>query len=242
MPEPASLVLIHGHGVDASIWEGVYAGLAESRVVLKPDFAQLSSHTTIEGYAEDLHTRLEAAQVNKVVLVGHSMGGYIALAFAEKYPEKMRGLVLFHSTAFADDEAKKEQRLQVIKKLDAEGSRAFLETAITGMFAPENRTKMGTTIKQLIDRYSRLPKEALHAGIQAIRSRPDRTEVLRRATYPVMIVAGRQDQVVPFEKSQQLMDMAPTTQGIVLEQAGHLGMIEQPDQALEALKAFLSRL
>jgi pimeloyl-ACP methyl ester carboxylesterase len=234
------LVLIHGHGVDASIWDGIYADLSVTIPVLKPDFAQLANHETIEAYAEDLHARLQSVQVTGVKLVGHSMGGYIALAFAERYPNLVKGICLFHSTAYADDEAKKEQRRQVMTKLNAEGSRAFLQTAITNMFAPDNRDKMRDTVVSLIEQYSDLPKEALYAGIQAIMSRTDRTQVLQQASYPVMIVAGRYDQLVPFEKSQQLADAIPSIKLTVLEESGHLGMIEEPKAALAAIQSFVA--
>ncbi|MFD2570706.1 alpha/beta fold hydrolase [Spirosoma soli] len=239
MPEPATLVLIHGHGVDASIWDGIYADLALETSVLTPDFARLTNHTTIEAYAEDLLARLQAAQLDKVLLVGHSMGGYMALAFAERCPDYVQGLCLFHSTAYADDEAKKEQRQQVIQKLDASGGRSFLETAITNMFAAENQPKMQQTIVQLIDRYSELPKDALLAGIQAILSRPDRTHVIQQATFPVSIVAGRYDQLVPLEKSQKLAEVVPNVNLTILEHSGHLGMVEEPEASLDALRSFV---
>ncbi|WP_080239303.1 alpha/beta fold hydrolase [Spirosoma rigui] len=242
MSDQFTIVLIHGHGVDASIWKDIYAGLVSDGPVLKPDFARLTQYTTIEGYAGELYDRLQQEGVRNVVLVGHSMGGYLALAFAERHPEMVRGLCLFHSTAFADDETKKIQRQQIINNLSLTGSRPFLETAITNMFAPDNRERMSTQKQALIDQYSSLPPDALQAGIRAIMSRPDRAAVVREAPFPVLLVAGRHDQLVPLEKNQELADTAPGVDLVVLDSSGHLGMIEQPEQALQALHTFIARL
>ncbi|GAB3497669.1 alpha/beta hydrolase [Spirosoma knui] len=240
MSQQTTLCLIHGHGVDASIWDGVYADLSVSSPVLRPDFARLSHLQTIGAYAEELNAYLQKSQVDKVTLVGHSMGGYIALAFAEQYPELVEGLCLFHSTVSADDEAKKEQRRQVIDKLAAEGSRAFLQTAITNMFAPDNRTKMADTVTTLIDRYSDLPSEALSAGVQAMLLRPDRTHVLQHATFPVMIVAGQHDQIIPIEKNRRLAEILSQASLVVLNESGHLGMVEEPEATLQAIQSFVA--
>lgn len=242
MSDPFTIVLIHGHGVDASIWDSVYAGLVSDGTVLRPDFSRVTNLSTIEEYTEILYDQLQADGVQKVALVGHSMGGYIALAFAERHPEMLHGLCLFHSTAYADDEKKKVQRQQVINALSLDGSRSFLETAISNMFAPDNRDRMTTIREELIDRFSALPADALQSGVRAIMSRPDRTHVLQTASFPVLILAGRHDQLVTMEKSRQLADLLPEAQLAVLETSGHLGMIEQPDEALTVLNSFVARL
>ncbi|CCH52245.1 Carboxylesterase bioH [Fibrisoma limi BUZ 3] len=242
MSESVALVLLHGHGVDASIWDGIYAGLSTDARVLRPDFSRLTNHSTIEAYAEDLYGRLQNGQVDKCAVIGHSMGGYIALAFAEKYPDMIQGLGLFHSTAFADDEPKKEQRRQVIRKLDEDGTRSFLETAIPNMFAPDNRDAMSEKVHALIELNSVIPPQALQAGIRAMLSRPDRTHVLKNAAYPVLIVTGQHDQIVPPEKSHELAEMAADTELVVLDASGHLGMIEEPEQAQAAIRQFVDRL
>ena len=242
MRDQFTIVLIHGHGVDASLWDSIYAGLVSDVPVLKPDFARLTQHTTMEGYAGELYDRLQEEGVKNVVLVGHSMGGYMALAFAERHPEMMCGLCLFHSTAFADDETKKIQRQQIINNLTLDGSRVFLNTAITNMFAPANRDRMDDLKQELIDRFSTLPSDALQAGIRAIMSRPDRVEVVKAASFPVLIIAGQHDQLVPIGTSQELAGAVPAAGIVVLETSGHLGMIEQPEESLQALNTFIAQL
>ncbi|GAA4457932.1 alpha/beta hydrolase [Nibrella saemangeumensis] len=242
MPDKPVLVLIHGHGVDASLWDGLYAVLSSEYPIIKPDFSGLTSHDTVEAYAEELYSLLMGAGGKQCVLIGHSMGGYIALAFADAHPEMLLGLGLFHSTAFADDEDRKAKRQQAIEKLENEGSRAFIEDVVPKMFADSNQERMADTLRQLVNKSSAIPAEALVAGIKAIRSRPDRTHVLKNARYPVLLIVGRQDNLVPFDKSQALFDMPADAETLVLENSGHLGMIEQPAETTQAIQEFLRRV
>ncbi|GAB3703957.1 alpha/beta fold hydrolase [Spirosoma flavus] len=239
MNQLEAICLIHGHGVDASIWDGIYADLASNALVLKPDFSRLTSHVSIEAYAEDLFARLQATQAQKVILVGHSMGGYIALAFAEQHPEMVAGLVLYHSTATADDEKKLEARRQTIESLKTEGTAPFIQQQLPKMVAatyPSDKTQA------LIDRFLNLPADALVAGMKAIAGRPDRTHVLRNATYPVLLLLGKDDQLIPYEKTAQLADLSPQIQVAAIENAGHLSMIERPEESLQTLRSFLDKL
>ena len=239
MREKPTLVLIHGHGVDASIWDGIYAGLLSDSPVLRPDFARLTNQTTIDGYANDLYGRLRAEGVNSVVLIGHSMGGYMALAFAERHPPMVRGLCLFHSTAYADDAPKKEQRRQTIESMKTQGSAPFIEKTIPKMVAPDYSS---ADVQKLIGRYRNLPVDALMAGMEAIAGRPDRTHVLRDTPFPVLLVLGKQDQLIPYDKTRTLADLSGRISVATMETSGHLSMIEQPDDALNALKSFVALL
>ena len=242
MPTKPVLVFIHGHGVDASLWDGLYAVLASEYPIIKPDFSRNTRHQTIEAYAEELYGMLSASQVEKCVLIGHSMGGYIALAFAETHPDKLLGLGLFHSTAFADDDDRRAKRQQAIEKLETQGSPAFIEETVPRMFAEPNRERMGDAVRQLTDRGNAIPPDALIAGMKAIRSRPDRTHVLKNASFPVLLIVGKEDNLVPFDKSRELLDMPSDVVPVVLEKSGHLGMLEQPEEALQAIRTFLRKI
>jgi pimeloyl-ACP methyl ester carboxylesterase len=239
MTESLTVVLIHGHGVDASIWNSIDADLVSVMPVLKPDFSRLTTRTTIEGYADELMNYLRTVQVNRVVLVGHSMGGYIALAFAERYPALVAGLVLYHSTATADAADRREQRQQTINELRTQGSAPFIEKQMPKVVAPSYPAEK---IEQLIDRYRTLPADALAVGMEAIMSRPDRTHVLRDASVPMRLVLGKEDQVIPYEKTRKLADLSDLIDVTAINQAGHLSMVEQPVASVNALLSFLDRL
>eukprot|EP01136_Pigoraptor_vietnamica_P003503 Opistho-1_new@32825 len=105
-----AVVLLHGFGEDATIWSGYVPFLQKDFYMIVPEYARLSNLKSIEDYADFVEKEVTSKGFEKCVIIGHSMGGYIALAFAEKYPEKVLGLGLFHSTAFADSDEKKAAR------------------------------------------------------------------------------------------------------------------------------------
>ena len=239
MNQPISIGLIHGHGVDASIWDGVYADLLLAGLVLKPDFSRLTNPTTIEEYAEELYAHFQSEQVEKVVLIGHSMGGYIALAFAEQYPEMVQGLVLYHSTATADDETRRQMRQQAIDGLKTEGATPFIRKQLPKMVSPAYPSEK---TQALVGRFLNLPADALITGMRAIAGRPDRTHILREARFPILLVLSRDDQLIPYEKTAQLAQLSNQISLATIEQAGHLSMIEQPEASVQAIRAFIGQL
>jgi len=241
MNDQLLIALIHGHGVDATIWAGIDAGLSADAPVVVPDFSRVATHTSIDEYAELLHKHLiaETGETGQVVVIGHSMGGYIALAFAEKYPNMTAGLVLFHSTAYADDDARKAQRKETIENLGTNGAAPFIEKTLPKMVAPGFPADK---LQPYIDLYKNLPADALAAGMTAIMNRPDRTHVLREAQFPVLLVLGEEDQVVPFDKTIELSDLSHQISVAPIERAGHLSMVEQPEPALGVLRVFVGQV
>lgn len=241
MNESFLIVLIHGHGVDAAIWSAIDAGLSADAPVVAPDFARVATHTSIDEYAELLHKQVaaETGETGRVILVGHSMGGYIALAFAEKYPDLTAGLVLFHSTAYADDDARKDQRREAIESLNTDGAAPFIEKTLPKMVAPGFPADK---IQPYINLYKNLPADALAAGMTAIMNRPDRTHILRDPGFPVLLILGEEDQLIPFEKTVALADLSHQVSVAPIEKAGHLSMVEQPELALGALRVFMGQI
>lgn len=242
MSEKPVIVLIHGHGVDAAIWNAVYDDLTTHYRVVKPDLSEQTRHETMEAYAEEVFSRLQSSQIESCVLVGHSMGGYIALAFAEQHPELVNGLVLLNSTAFADDEARKQARQKAVETMQDNGSESFIAQTVPKMFGETFSKNNSDVVQQYVQQYSLLPAEALISGVKAMALRSDRTSVLKASAFPVLIIAGQQDQLVPIEKSRELFTAVPNAQTVVLENAGHLGMIESPDEVITAIRGFMDSL
>lgn len=242
MSDKPVIVLIHGHGVNASIWNAVHDNLSADFSIVKPDFSEHTNHESIDAYAEEVFSQLQASQIESSVLVGHSMGGYIALAFAEQHPELVKGLVLVNSTAFADDEAKKQGRQKAVETMQENGSGAFIEQTVPKMFGETYNQSRSEDVRKQVEQFSALPSDALISGVKAMASRPDRTHVLKDASFPVLLIAGQQDQIIPFAKSQELFEAAPQAKTVVLEQAGHLGMLESPDEVIRAIRDFVAGL
>ena len=170
------------------------------------------------------------------------MGGYIALAFAEKYPEMLDGFGLFHSTAFADEPDKKEQRTKMASLLRTKGVAEFLRLTGPNMFGERFKEVSPEKVSSHIDKYSKLSAQALAKGVEAMRDRPDRTHVLSALPFPVLFIFGMQDVLIPFEKSIKLSNYPVKSYPFILSEAGHMGMVERPDAASRIIRWYMENL
>ena len=237
-----TLVLLHGHGVDDSIWDSIDASINDYYTVVRPNISLFTFCKTIEEYADELHRFLTSAVIEKFTLIGHSMGGYIALAFAEKYPEMLEGFGLFHSTAYADDESKKHQRNQTIDMLRNYGTEMFIKNTAANMYGERFKELYPEKIKEHILRFGKLPAEALITGINAMRDRKDRTAVLAAMPFPVLFIIGMQDKILPFESCISLSEYPKQSYPFILAEAGHMGMVERPDASARMISWYMGRI
>ena len=237
-----TLVLLHGHGADDTIWDNLDASLNDNFTIVRPNVSLYTACQSVEEYAEELHRFLTNANINRFTLIGHSMGGYIALAFAEKYPEMLEGFGLFHSTAYADDEAKKQQRDQTIELLNNHGTEAFVKNTSGNLFGERFKELHPEQLKQHIQRYSKLPAAALISGITAMKNRPDRTAVLTTMPFPVLFIIGMQDKLIPFESCITLSEYPKQSYPFILAEAGHMGMLERPDATSRMIDWYMNKI
>jgi pimeloyl-ACP methyl ester carboxylesterase len=237
-----NIVFVHGHGVDESIWDSIAPLLSETYTVIRPNLSLLTNCTTIDAYAEELHQFLTNAGITKCTIIGHSMGGYIGLALAEKYPEMIEGFGLFHSLAYADDEVKKEQRNKMITLLREKGATDFIRLTGANMFGKRYRQYRGDKVRQHVAHFSQLPATALAAGVEAIRDRPDRTHVLQNLDVPLLLIVGMEDVLMPFEKVIEMATFPKTTYPFILSDSGHMGMVERTDTTVKILRWYLEKI
>ena len=237
-----NLVLIHGHGMNQTIWEGVHSRLNEEFRIIVPNFALFTNFETVEEYADELYQYLTNVGITKCTVVGHSMGGYIALAFAEKYPDMIEGFGLFHSIATADDEAKKEQRTKMIELLKEKSSADFIRLTGPNMFGSRFRESYTNKIKDHVEKFAKLPSEALAAGVNAIKNRPDRTHVLRDLNVPLLLIVGMEDLIMPFDKVIEMSGYAKESYPFILSDAGHMGMVERTDTSVKILRWYMEKI
>lgn len=248
-----TVVLIHGFGEDGNIWNGLAAELQDSYQLIIPDIPgsgkseMLEGNVSIDNYAEVIKTILDVefskvsakeGDLDGAVMIGHSMGGYITLAFAEKYPDYLNAFGLFHSSAFADDEEKKQTRLKAIDFIKENGSYAFLKTAIPKLFAGVLHKK---DMDDLIEKSREFPPEALIQYYHAMISRPDRTAVLKRFKKPVLFIIGEKDSAIPLKQSLEQTHF-PAISNINILDSGHMGMIEEQERSLSIIKNFLQNI
>jgi pimeloyl-ACP methyl ester carboxylesterase len=234
-----TVVLLHGFGADSSTWNDYATVLEKDYTVILPEYATLSYLKTIEDYADFVHEQLVEKGIEKCAVIGHSMGGYIALAFAEKYPQMLSGFGLFHSTSFADSDEKKVARNKIIETIKKSGSEVFIRASTPTLYAEEFVKLNPFVIAKHIEYASQFPPEALVAGMQAIRDRPDRRAVLKALRVPVMFIIGEKDKSIsPADSKSQIM-IPKFFSSSILDNVAHMGMVEERDHCLAFLERFL---
>ena len=245
--EGNTIVLLHGFGEDSTIWDHFIKSLSENYQLIVPDIPGSGSsallngaHVGMEDYAATIFAILKHENIKKCSMVGHSMGGYITLAFAEKYPLMLHAFGLFHSSAYADDEAKKDTRKKAIEFIRQKGPVTFLKTSIPGLFADPVLNKQN--INTLVEKASQFKPEALIQYYKAMITRPDRTEILRSTSCPVLFLLGTYDKAVPFEQGLQQSIMPSIAHIHILSSSGHMGMMEEPEKSLLKFAHFLSAI
>jgi len=243
------LMLLHGFAENGNLWNRQIESLRENNLLIVPDLPgsgsseMLEGNISIEDYAEVLKALADEVILNKnfdsFCMIGHSMGGYITLAFAEKYPQLLNSFGLFHSSAYRDSEEKVAVRKKGIEFIRKNGTEAFLKTSVPNLFSEETKKEKPELITELFDIGKNISQEALIQYYEAMIKRPDRTEVLRDFEKPVLLIAGKNDTAVPLQASLEQMRMPPVSDVHVLPHSGHMGMWEEVNLSNSFLNNFL---
>lgn len=237
------VVLIHGFMESARIWRRYSEKLSSKLRVIR---INLPGHgkSSVQGDAHSMELMADAVKavldhegVSKAMLVGHSMGGYVSLAFAERYTEKVSAMVLLNSSCFADTKQKKEDRDRSVKAAEAHKMK-YITSVIPNLFFERSGVKASKRIVKMVKIATDQPKEGITAALKGMRDRPERSEVLRQAGFPVLIVAGHDDLLIPLEKSQEMAALNNRISLTVLEECGHLAFIEKKKESLKAIQVF----
>ncbi len=240
------VVLLHGFMESSNIWLDFGNELARNFLCIAPDLPghgksdMLEEIHTMELMASAVKAILDENQVNRCVMAGHSMGGYVALAFAEKYPELMQGLVLFHSTALADSEEGKRNRERSIE-IVRQNKQGFIAQFIPSLFADFNVERYSRQIDLLMMETLQMRAEAIIAAQAGMKERKAYIDLLTRADYPVLFIAGKHDSRIPVDKILAQAVLPPHSEVLLLAQAGHMGYIEAFRETLGALNFFVER-
>ncbi|MDD2793776.1 MAG: alpha/beta hydrolase [Sediminibacterium sp.] len=241
------VVLIHGFGEDSSIWNNQVNFLKDHCMLLIPDLPgtgpslNKGDELSMESMAADIKAMLDQENIHRCLLLGHSMGGYIALAFAELYSGYLAGFGLVHSTAYADNEEKKKNRQRGIELIEQYGGYAFLKNSIASLFGNAFKTAAPEVVAALIEKSKQFSNRALQQYYQAMMLRPDRTAVLRNTALPVLIIAGTEDVAAPFGDVLEQAALSDHIQLHVLEGTGHMGMLEATTQLNQYLLNFIQQ-
>jgi pimeloyl-ACP methyl ester carboxylesterase len=232
------LVLIHGFPLDRSIWKDVTPLLESNFDLILPDLRGFgksvagTSVWTMNDLAEDITCLLDHLGIESAYLAGHSMGGYVALAFAKMHPRRVRGLALVASQTAADAPEKQEDRLAQAKRIGSEG---ISETA-AGM-----TTKLSADVRiQGIVRELMLKQEpaGFIGSLHAMAGREDTLSVLTGSAFPVILIHGDADSLIPVQRARDIQVAVPRARLFLIPGSGHMPMMEAPQKVAEGLASF----
>lgn len=239
-----TILFLHGFAESREVWTEFTRPFPAGYRLLTPN---LLGHGTHRGPVADFSMEAQARHVvayldeknvaGPVLVVGHSMGGYVALALAERYPERLAGLVLLNSTALADTDEKRQNREKNISFVERHGLDKFMASFVRPLFAPANRERLPEALALLEDIGRATPEATIAGAMRAMAARPDRTAVLRAATFPVLFIVGKHDVAVPLPDSVAQAALPPLGAALFLEGSGHQAYLEQPEATRRAVLA-----
>lgn len=239
------IVLLHGFPEDGKVWERQTDLLQQDYRLIVPDLpgsggSPLPAGTlTIDSMADFVYAILLQEGIKVCIVAGHSMGGYITLAFAQKYPELLKGFGLFNSSGLPDTDEKKQSRLKSIEIMKKYGAAAFVRQMVPGLFGKKFREENEPVVEALIMRSASLNVDALMAYYRAMIQRPDRRSVLQQTKVPVLFVIGKADTTIPLAAILQQVWLPGVSAIHILEDAGHMAMLEAATDTGRQLHDFI---
>jgi len=224
------LVFLHGFGEDERVWADFLPNYTWSFPVICPAYATWDDCPTLADYARKIVSSLPSD--SHFILVGHSMGGYIALEMASQFPERIQKVVMLHSTFVADSEEKKINRDRTADLLAKKGTGFFIGPFLPNLFASVSQNLLST----LTDRYQTLPASGLIAATKAMRDRSDFTAFVQETSIPFLFILGAEDVLIAPESITRFIKKSV----VILPNVGHQGTYEAPEAVAEAINEFVN--
>ncbi|MDR1896258.1 MAG: alpha/beta hydrolase [Prevotellaceae bacterium] len=241
-----SLVLLHGYLETSEVW-------ADFTELLKPHFRVITidlpgnglsgtnkDENSMEFMADVTAEVLHHSKIDKATVAGHSMGGYVALAFAEKYDNLTEKLCLFHSTPNPDTEEKKQNRDREIELIKEGKLNLILNVNIKNMFADDNLKKMKENIAMITENAMISDPNGIIACLRGMKNRKDMNAFLTEFTKPLLMIFGKKDKYIPEDVANTLIRKFPAAQNLILENSGHAGFLEEPEASCLKLTEFIN--
>ena len=224
-----AIVLLHGFLENQRMWDGFVVSFSKKYRIINIDLLGhgqtecLGYVHSMEDNADMVHAVLSELRIRKAILVGHSMGGYVALALAELFPETIKGLVLLNSTTRADSEERKTNRDRAIAAVKQNYTN-FIRLSITNLFSENNRERLISEIENVKIAALKTPLQGIVASLEGMKIRKDREVLLHFAPFPVLLILGQQDPVLNYEETKEQIENTPTQ--LVSFPDGHMSHIE----------------
>ncbi len=239
-----ALVLLHGFPESGTLWKRVVNELSPHATLIVPDMpgagnSPLSGEVSIDDMADFVKDVLDKEGIDKAIIAGHSMGGYIALAFAERHTARVAGISLVHSTPVGDDEEKKVMRQKSVELIRKGGKRVFVTQMIPNLFSDDFKAKKPEVVEECIDEAMKMSENGMVNFYQALIGRKDRVSILKDAPYPLQWIIGHNDNIMPYKKILQHCYHSGTNFVALYENCGHMSMYEAPAKLTDDLKNFI---
>lgn len=240
----SAVVLLHGFLENSTMWDNIRPELEKRNRVICIDLLGhgdsdcLGYIHSMELMAEAVEAVLHHLKIRRSVFVGHSMGGYVALAFAEKLPDNLKGLVLLNSTARADSEERKLNRERAIEAVK-QNHKTFIRMAISNLFRPKNRTVFADQINEIKKEALKMPVQGVVAALEGMKIRNDREALLHFSPYKKLMIIGKKDPVLAYEDLIDQVSNAQIEKEILPD--GHMSHIENQEEVLYALTEFIKK-
>ncbi len=241
------VVLLHGYLESSEIWLSFSEELKKKFRIIRIDLPGhgdsgiLDKSHTMDMMAETVRFVLDALFIDKCVIIGHSMGGYVSLAFADNYPERLLGYSLFHSTPFADTQEKRLSRNREIELVKQHKKDLIINTNIPKLFADDNHELLKNEIDRSTMIARKTSEEGIIAALEGMKLRPERSEIIKKSPVPFLLILGRKDSHIPYEKVKTKLELNQSGELMVLENSGHMGFVEEPEKSAVIIQSFVKR-
>lgn len=235
------MVLLHGFLEDLSMWDEVLKSLVNNCRIICIDLLghgstdNLGYIHTMEDQAALVKHVLDHLGITKYDLAGHSMGGYVALALADIYPDYVSGLCLMNSTALPDDETKKRNRDRGINAVK-QNHKTFIRLAVPNLFSEENRLVFTNEINEITDKALAMSQQGIISALEGMKIRKDRTHLLSQSSFPVLMIIGKKDPALDYLSLLHQATLS-NVEKIVFDD-GHMSHIENQNELISAMKYF----
>jgi pimeloyl-ACP methyl ester carboxylesterase len=240
-----AVVLLHGFLENKNMWNAIVPELTNKNRVITIDLLGhgdtecLGYVHSMEDNADIVHAVLHELKIRKAAIIGHSMGGYVAMAFAELYPEMMKGIVLLNSTSRADSTERKTNRGRAIKAVK-QNYTAFVRLSIANLFSEKNGEILLNEIETARTEALKTPLQGIVASLEGMKIRKDREVILHFAVYPMLLILGKQDPVLNYEENATQIEN--TSLELVTFPDGHMSHIENTEELMKVLVNFLKKI
>jgi pimeloyl-ACP methyl ester carboxylesterase len=240
-----AIVFLHGFLENKKMWNAFVPEFSKKYRVIAIDLLghgnteSLGYVHTMEDHADMVQTVLSELRLRKAVLIGHSMGGYVALAFAELYPDFMKGLVLLNSTPCADSNERKTNRDRAIKAVKQNHTN-FIRLSVANLFSENNRERFESEIESVKEEALKTPLQGIVASLEGMKIRKNREVLFYFSTFPITLVLGKQDPVLNYEES--IEQIKGSTVELVTFADGHMSSIENRDELMGVLSGFFKNV